>query len=97
MSQCYKVVAIVAYEGVAKSRSRTNRTAWGPSSFKAPAAHNRKNPERLLARPSAGASGALVRAASISYGVAPADKEARRMREMIQELSLKLDALLAKE
>ena len=95
-SQAYQVAAIVAYEGVA-TKNRTNRTGWGPSSFKQPATINRKHQERLLARPSAAPIGGFARAASVSHGISAADKETRRMREIVEELNVKLDALLAKQ
>ena len=94
--QTYQVAAIVAYEGVA-TKNRTNRPRWGPSSFKQPTTINRKNQERLLARPSVAPIGGFARAASVSHGVSATDKETRRMREIVEELNLKLDALLAKE
>ena len=50
-----------------------------------------------MARPSPVPSGGLARAASVGHGASSADKEARKMRQIIEELSLKLDALLAKE
>ncbi|KAF8427499.1 hypothetical protein EV426DRAFT_699329 [Tirmania nivea] len=90
------VAAIVAYEGVA-TKNRTNRTRWGPSTFKQPTNINRKNQDRLLARPSAAPIGGFARGASASHGISAADRETRRMREIVEELNLKLDALLAKE
>ena len=78
------------------TKNRTNRTGWGPSSFKQPAI-SRKNHERLLARPSVAPIGGFARAASVSHGVSATDKETRRMREIMEGLNLKLDALLAKE
>lgn len=92
----YQVAAIVAYEGVT-TKNRTNRTGWGRSSFKQPATISRRNRERLLARPSVVSIGGFPRAASVSHSVSAADKETRRMREIVEELNLKLDALLAKE
>lgn len=90
------VAAIVAYEGVA-TKNRTNRTGWEPSSSKQLATINRKNQQRLLARPPVAPIGGFARAASVSHGVSAADRETRRMREIVEELNLKLDALLAKQ
>ncbi|RPB18560.1 hypothetical protein L211DRAFT_854004 [Terfezia boudieri ATCC MYA-4762] len=95
-SQTYQVAAIVAYEGVA-TKNRTNRTGWEPSSSKQLATINRKNQQRLLARPPVAPIGGFARAASVSHGVSAADRETRRMREIVEELNLKLDALLAKQ
>ncbi|KAF8435563.1 hypothetical protein BGX38DRAFT_1216984 [Terfezia claveryi] len=58
---------------------------------------NRKNQQRLLARPPVAPIGGFARAASVSHGVSAADRETRRMREIVGELNLKLDALLAKQ
>ncbi|KAF8461417.1 hypothetical protein BDZ91DRAFT_737354 [Kalaharituber pfeilii] len=97
------VAAIVAYEGVARPKSRTHRSTSGPSTFKQPAsfaANNRKNLEftgRLLGKPSPAANSGVVRAASVSHIANTAKQETRQLRETIQELSLKLDALLAKQ